>query len=129
MSVPRFAVAIPAFDEAAANLAFVTRRTPAIHADVIVVDDGLWDGTGDLAHAFGVPALTRPVIRCNGRVLKIAFDHFFALGYDAVITLDADGQHPPEEISKLSATSPYRPVIVSLRIVGAVTRSRLESQA
>ena len=100
MSASRFAVAIPAF-EAALTLPPVVRRTLAIHKDVIVVDDGSRDGTGDVARACGVPVLTHAVNLGKGRALRTAFDHLFALGYDAVLTLDADGQHPPEELPKL----------------------------
>jgi glycosyltransferase involved in cell wall biosynthesis len=102
MSDPRFAVAIPAF-EAAATVGPVVRRSLATHADVILVDDGSGDGTGEVARACGVPVLTHDVNLGKGRALKTAFDHLFARGYDAVVTLDADGQHPPEEIPKLTA--------------------------
>jgi glycosyltransferase involved in cell wall biosynthesis len=101
----RYAVAIPAF-EAAPSIAAVVGRTLAMTAEVVVVDDGSADGTGDAARACGVPVLTNPVNLGKGRALKAAFDHLFASGYDAVVTLDADGQHPPEEIPKLLA--PWR---------------------
>jgi glycosyltransferase involved in cell wall biosynthesis len=77
MSGSRFAVAIPAF-EAALTLAPVVSRTLAIHPDVIVVDDGSGDGTGDVARACGVPVLAHPVNFGKGRALKTAFDHLFA---------------------------------------------------
>ena len=101
----RFAVAIPAF-EAAPSIAAVVARVLAMSAEVVVVDDGSVDGTGDVARACGVPVLTNPINLGKGRALKAAFDHLFASGYDAVVTLDADGQHPPEEIPKLLA--PWR---------------------
>jgi glycosyltransferase involved in cell wall biosynthesis len=96
----RFAVAIPAF-EAAASIEAVVRRTLAMGADVIVVDDGSGDGTGDAARACGVPVLAHLINLGKGRALRFAFDHLFASGYDAVVTIDADGQHPPEELPKL----------------------------
>jgi glycosyltransferase involved in cell wall biosynthesis len=98
----RFAVVIPAF-EAALTVAPVIHRTLAIHPHVLVVDDGSRDGTGDAARACGVPVLVHTVNCGKGRALKTAFDHLFAHGYDAVVTLDADGQHPPEEMPKLIA--------------------------
>lgn len=101
----RFAVAIPAF-EAAASIEPVVMRVLALGAEVVVVDDGSGDGTGDAARACGVPVLTNPVNLGKGRALKVAFDHLFSRGFDAVVTLDADGQHPPEEIPKLLA--PWR---------------------
>ena len=96
----RFAVAIPAFD-AVATIGPVVRRTLALCADVLVVDDGSTDGTGEAAKACGVPVLTHEVNLGKGRALKTAFDHLFAGGFDAVVTIDADGQHPPEEMPKL----------------------------
>jgi glycosyltransferase involved in cell wall biosynthesis len=98
----RFAVAIPAF-EAEATIGPVVRRVLALGATVVVVDDGSEDGTGDAARACGVRVLTHPVNLGKGRALKLAFDHLFAQRYDAVVTIDADGQHPPEEMPKLLA--------------------------
>jgi glycosyltransferase involved in cell wall biosynthesis len=96
----RLAVAIPAF-EAAASIAAVVRRALAMSATVVVVDDGSRDGTGAAARACGVPVLTHPVNFGKGRALNTAFSHLFRAGYDAVVTIDADGQHPPEELPKL----------------------------
>jgi glycosyltransferase involved in cell wall biosynthesis len=101
----RVAVAIPAFD-AGASVGAVVRRAAAMGADVVVVDDGSRDATGDAARACGVPVLTHSVNLGKGRALKTAFDYLFARGYEAVVTIDADGQHPPEEIPKLLA--PWR---------------------
>jgi glycosyltransferase involved in cell wall biosynthesis len=42
----------------------------------------------------------------KGRALRVAFDHLFERGFEAVVTIDADGQHPPEELPKLLA--PWR---------------------
>ena len=101
----RLAVAIPAF-EAEATVGRVVRRAVAMGADVIVVDDGSRDATGDAARACGVPVLTHDVNLGKGRALKTAFDYLFARGYEAVVTIDADGQHPPEELPKL--LTPWR---------------------
>ena len=101
----RLAVAIPAF-EAEATVGRVVRRSVAMGADVIVVDDGSRDATGDAARACGVPVLTHDVNFGKGRALKTAFDYLFSRGYEAVVTIDADGQHPPEELPKL--LTPWR---------------------
>ena len=102
MTGRRFAIAIPAY-EAEATLARVIRRALAVHEDVVVVDDGSEDRTGDVARALGVPVLVHAQNFGKGRALRTAFDHLFARGVDAVVTLDADGQHPPEETPKLLA--------------------------
>jgi glycosyltransferase involved in cell wall biosynthesis len=97
----RFAIAIPAF-EAEATVGEVIRRSLPF-GPVVVVDDGSPDGTGDAARAHGVPVLVHDVNRGKGCALRTAFDHLLAEGYDAVVTLDADGQHPPEETPRLVA--------------------------
>lgn len=96
------AVAIPAF-EAAASVGDVVRRALAQATRVVVVDDGSGDGTGEAARRAGAVVLTHDANRGKGRALKTAFDHLFAAGFDAVITIDADGQHLPEETPKLVA--------------------------
>ena len=97
----RFAIAIPAF-EAEGTVGEVIRRA-APFAPVVVVDDGSPDRTGDEARARGVPVLVHGVNEGKGRALRTAFHHLLAQGYDAVVTLDADGQHPPEEVPRLVA--------------------------
>ena len=105
----RFAVAIPAF-EAADSIAAVVRRALAIGAEVVVVDDGSRDGTGDAARACGIPVLTNPVNLGKGRALKSAFDHLFANGYDAVVTIDAAASNAGIATAKRSLTvAPGRP--------------------
>jgi glycosyltransferase involved in cell wall biosynthesis len=97
----RFAIAIPAY-EAEPTVGEVVRRALAC-GPVVVIDDGSPDRTGDEARALGVPVLVHDVNLGKGRALRTAFDHLLAEGYDAVVTLDADGQHPPEEVPRLVA--------------------------
>jgi len=125
----RVAVAIPAF-EAHASIAAVVRRSLALGAHVVVVDDGSRDGTGAAARACGVPVLVHADNLGKGRALKTAFDHLFADGFDVVVTIDADGQHPPEELPKLLA--PWRAgadLVLGTRahLYGAMSRVRRAS--
>jgi len=71
--------------------------------DVVVVDDGSTDRTGDVARELGVTVLRHDVNRGKGGALKTGFAHALANGFDAVITLDADGQHLPAQIPKFLA--------------------------
>jgi len=96
----RAAAAIPAF-EARATIAEVVRRTRAVLPEVLVVDDGSTDGTAGAARAAGAEVIAHPSNRGKGAALLTAFAALFGRGCDAVVTLDADGQHLPEEIPKL----------------------------
>ena len=98
----RVAVAIPAYNAAFA-VGGVVRRALAAGYPVLVVDDGSGDGTAATARASGARVLAHPRNLGKGRALRSAFEELFGEGCDAVITLDADGQHPPEEIPKLIA--------------------------
>jgi glycosyltransferase involved in cell wall biosynthesis len=100
----RIAAAIPAF-QAAASVADVVRRTRVVIEEVLVVDDGSTDGTGDAARAAGAEVVTHAANRGKGAGLVTAFRTLFARGCDAVVTLDADGQHLPEEIPRLLETA------------------------
>lgn len=94
------AVAIPAY-QAAASIEDVVRRARAQAREILVVDDGSTDTTADAARRALARVLVQPRNLGKGRALKRAFLDLFSQGYDAVITLDADGQHPPEEIPLL----------------------------
>jgi len=94
------AVVIPAYNEAA-TLANIIGRARQHIATVIVVDDGSSDGTADQAEAAGAWVLRQPVNQGKGAALWRGMQEALARGANAVITLDADGQHCPEDIPKL----------------------------
>jgi glycosyltransferase involved in cell wall biosynthesis len=98
----RVLIVIPAYN-AAHTVADVIRAARKEIDDVVVVDDGSHDGTGDVAKAAGARVLTHAQNRGKGASLKTAFTHALDLGYDGVITIDADGQHLPHEVPKFIA--------------------------
>ena len=104
MKPRRFAVAIPAF-EAEGTVGEVVRGTRRHGYEVLVVDDGSRDGTAARATAAGARVLRHGRNLGKGRALRTAFDALFEGGYDAVVTIDADGQHLPEEIPRLVETA------------------------
>ncbi len=125
----RVAIAIPAY-QAAPTIGEVVTRSLAVLPDVLVIDDGSTDGTGDAAAEAGSRVLTHPVNLGKGRALDTAFRHLFGAGFDAVVTLDADGQHLPEEVAALLAEwRPGDPVRRADLVIGGRDREFAEMSA
>jgi glycosyltransferase involved in cell wall biosynthesis len=94
------AVVIPAYN-AESSLGTLLRKLLALipARNILVVDDGSTDNTGNLARQFGVRLLSHPGNRGKGKALSTGFavlarEHEF----DAVATIDADLQHRPEDL-------------------------------
>ncbi len=62
---------------------------------VLVVDDGSTDGTAARAREAGAEVIRREVNGGKGAALQTGFDETLRRGAEAVLTLDADGQHDP----------------------------------
>ncbi len=71
--------------------------------DIIVVDDGSQDETASIAQDWGANLLIHNKNLGKGAALKTGFQKALNDGYDTIITIDADLQHPPELIPKLIA--------------------------
>jgi len=110
----RLAVAIPAY-EAALSVGSVVARTLPVVRDVLVVDDGSRDGTADAARETGAEVHVLPTNRGKGAALRVAFDILFSSGFTGVVTLDADGQHLPEEIPRLLAAADGADLVLGTR--------------
>jgi len=91
----RVAALIPAY-QAAAHLGEVLMRFAALDPapEVLVVDDGSRDATSEVARRHGAGVLAFAANRGKGHALLAGFRSL--AGFDAVVALDADGQHPPE---------------------------------
>jgi glycosyltransferase involved in cell wall biosynthesis len=68
---------------------------------VVVVDDGSADETAERAAAAGAVVLSHEENRGGGAALRTGYEHACREGARVVVTLDADGQHLPEELPAL----------------------------
>jgi glycosyltransferase involved in cell wall biosynthesis len=102
---------IPGYQEGpriAAVVAAASRYVP-----VIVVDDGSTDDTAAQAEAAGATVLRQVPNAGKGAALRAGFRHALEHGAEAVVTLDADGQHDPDEIPAfLAAFAGSRPELI-----------------
>ena len=120
----RTLVAIPALNEAATLADVVAEVREAVpQADVLVVDDGSNDGTAQVARAAGAVVLVLPFNVGVGGAMRTAFRYARLHGYDAVVQVDADGQHVPGHIPDLLLALNDASVVIGGRF-GAGYRAR-----
>jgi glycosyltransferase involved in cell wall biosynthesis len=89
---------IPAYNESSRIASVVTGAR--VHLPVWVVDDGSTDDTAARAEEAGARVLRQVANQGKGAALRSGFRRALADGCEAVLTLDADGQHDPAEIPK-----------------------------
>ena len=130
MSVPRIAIVIPVFNEQAVLPRLFERLTvlfgahPGYQWQAVLVDDGSRDGSAEIVRAQAVrdPRFTLIELSLNfgfQRALSAGLAH--AAEADAVVTMDADLQDPPELIPELLKA--WRG---GAEVVRAVRRTRTE---
>jgi glycosyltransferase involved in cell wall biosynthesis len=93
---PRVLAVIPAYGEGP-RVARVVVGALA-HLPVLVVDDGSTDDTAARAREAGATVIVQVPNQGKGAALRAGFARAVAEDYEAVLTLDADGQHDPGEI-------------------------------
>jgi len=95
---------MPAYNEEQ-NLKELLPRIPTqikgMDIGVLVVDDGSEDETKKIVHEHGYLGVSNVINRGGGAALRLGYDILKKTGVQICITMDADGQHQPEEIEKL----------------------------
>jgi hypothetical protein len=118
---------IPAHDEHATIGAVVARALR--HGPVLVVDDGSTDGTGTVAREAGAEVLRHGRRLGKAQALRTGIAAARGRGASHILTLDADGQHDPDDVPALLAAAGPRTIVVGGRLgdADAVPPERLDA--
>lgn len=122
-AIGRVLVVIPTYNEAENIELIVDRvRASAPQVDVLVVDDGSPDGTGEIAdklaaHDDSVQVLHRTSKQGLGRAYLAGFSWGLERSYDVLVEMDADGSHLPEQLPRLLDALPRADVVLGSRWV------------
>jgi glycosyltransferase involved in cell wall biosynthesis len=123
-------VLVPAY-QAAPTLAAVLAGLADLALPIVVVDDGSRDATGEIARAGGARLVTHPTNRGKGAALVTGLREARAMGCDAALTVDADGQHPVESArAVLHGSGDPRAIVLGVRDLardGAPRRNRFSN--
>jgi dolichol-phosphate mannosyltransferase len=122
-ALQRICICVPTYDEVE-NLEMIVRRIRAAvpAADVLVLDDNSPDGTGELADRLAaddpqVHVLHRPGKEGLGPAYLAGFAWADERGYDAVVEIDADGSHQPEQLPELLEAASGADAVIGSRWV------------
>jgi hypothetical protein len=116
-------VLIPAYNEAE-NLQELLPRMPdtinGMEVGVLVVDDGSDDGTKEIARKYGHLVVSNMINRGGGAALRLGYDMLRNSSTRICITMDADGQHRPEQIENLVSPiiNDNCDVVIGSRVLG-----------
>jgi dolichol-phosphate mannosyltransferase len=121
--VGRMVMVVPTYNEVD-NLAWIVERTLVAvpQTDVLVVDDGSPDGTGEVADDLAARHSRVSVVhRTEKAGLGAAYLHGFAValdrGYDVIGEMDADGSHQPEQLPTLVEALAEADLVIGARWV------------
>jgi glycosyltransferase involved in cell wall biosynthesis len=114
----RVAVVIPALNEERA-IRGIVESVLAICPNVIVVDDGSTDATRERIADLPVTLIEHATSLGKGQGLRDGFRKARALGFDAVIAMDGDGQHLAADIPRMLAAAERYPehIVIGARVL------------
>lgn len=122
-NISTLSIILPAYNEADSidsliqNIQGIVQRA-GYSFEILVIDDGSHDNTAVIAKAAGARVIRHPYNIGNGAAIKTGIRN--ARG-DVLIMLDADGQHPPEDIPRLVEKIGSYDMVVGARTAGSDT--------
>ena len=114
----RWCVLIPCLNEEAA-IKDVIGSVIALGAPVIVVDDGSDDRTPEIVAGLPVTLLRHAQRKGKGEALRTGFREALRKGFDAVVTMDGDGQHLAGDVPRIVAAAQRYPnhIVIGARLI------------
>jgi glycosyltransferase involved in cell wall biosynthesis len=102
VTAQRTLIIIPAYNEEnnVAKVVYGIRRVVP-DADILVVNDGSGDKTGEIVSSIGVRLINLPYNMGYGAALQTGFKYAVRNGYSYAVQIDGDGQHDPTDIPRL----------------------------
>jgi len=116
-------ILIPAYNEAD-NLRYLLPKIPTringMEVGVLVVDDGSEDDTVKIVQNHNCLVVSNMLNRGGGAALRLGYDILQSRGQPVCVTMDADGQHQPEEIETLlePVLADQLDLVIGSRILG-----------
>lgn len=92
---------MPAFNEAKVISPVLDELLGLGFQNIIVVNDGSFDNTGEVINSKPVIALHHAINRGKGAATQTGLDAARILGAEYIVTIDGDGQHDPKDIQTL----------------------------
>jgi hypothetical protein len=117
-------IVIPAYNEAE-NLKYLLPQMPVKIKDtelgVLVVDDGSEDETIQIVKDHNQFVVSNPINRGGGAALRLGYDILKNSDAAICVTMDADGQHQPEDIEELVAPiiDDEYDIVIGSRVMGS----------
>jgi len=92
-------VIIPVYNESS-TIGTLVKRIKSIGYKVLVIDDGSKDFSGKIASEAGATVIYNEKNEGQGASIKKGFEYISKENYDAVVIMDGDGQHDPDDIPR-----------------------------
>jgi len=96
----KIGIGIPAFNEEK-NIGSIIIKLQQKYDNILVCDDGSLDMTSEISKKLGVIVVKHEKNEGYGSAIKTIFNKSKELGFDVLITFDADGQHRIKDIEKI----------------------------
>lgn len=112
-------IVMPALNEVESIVAVIKniqKVQPAI--PILVVDDGSSDGTATVAASAGARVLSLPFNLGVGGAMRLGFRFALQEGFNAVVQIDADGQHDPAHVGVLIEQLAHVDIVIGARFAG-----------